>query len=111
MPESEWSRRRTNEVPRPLRNGATPCTAPFSITGALELAVEATNRSYDFLFVSRLCTGLSDDDKITFYYPVKAEAKSRKQAPGSGGVAAEFAAPQFSPAVNPNPHTLQRKKQ
>jgi hypothetical protein len=51
MPESECSRRKTNEIPLPARNGATPWAALVT-TGAVELAADATKAPYEFcLFV------------------------------------------------------------
>src|SRR5258706_7603474 len=79
MPVSECNRRKRNDVPWPARNGATPCTVLFATSGAVELAADATNRSYDFLFARMIASAYRfRNAKRTFHYRAEREVKSRK---------------------------------
>src|SRR5215472_12460435 len=67
MTVNECNRRRTNDIPLPARNGATPpCTTYLLTPGAEELA-DATEAPYKF-----------HDEKRTFHYRAAEEVKSRK---------------------------------
>src|SRR5580692_10164655 len=75
IPVSECSRRRTNDIPWPARNGATPPRTSYLLTPGAEELADATEAPYKFC-----------NEKRTFHYRATEEVKSRNPRVRNGDV-------------------------